>query len=181
MKFTFGRIVFDEPSNGQKEFVTGERSIIEAKIDLGECFDLTHSKYIDLLPDVYQSVVDLYQEQGLALPQNLEVPIKGGLKRWLLSFADGLNALLYTTIFGVKFRRDRSQKLRFLDNLVINQFLSLMENGYGNDVILFQTVRSPFEEGEPAFPGSMIKRQTHVQILVRDRSCIEIVRFHHLY
>ena len=36
----------------------------------------------------------------------------------------------------------------------------------------FQTVRGCFPEGEPAFPGSKIHRLTHIQIAVRDLSCI---------
>ena len=36
----------------------------------------------------------------------------------------------------------------------------------------YQTVRSAFEEGEPAFPGSLIRTQTHIQIAVRDHWCI---------
>ena len=36
----------------------------------------------------------------------------------------------------------------------------------------FQTVRAAFEEGEPAFAGSMIRRETHIQIAVRDPRCI---------
>ena len=36
----------------------------------------------------------------------------------------------------------------------------------------YQTVRCPFEEGDDAFPGSMLKTQTHIQISVRDPSRI---------
>jgi hypothetical protein len=36
----------------------------------------------------------------------------------------------------------------------------------------FQTVRAAFLEGEPVFPGSAILRETHIQIAVRDPSCI---------
>jgi hypothetical protein len=35
-----------------------------------------------------------------------------------------------------------------------------------------QTVRGAFLEGGAAFPGSAILRETHIQIAVRDRSCI---------
>jgi hypothetical protein len=35
-----------------------------------------------------------------------------------------------------------------------------------------QTVRGVFVEGNPAFPGSQIYAKTHVQIAVRDSSCI---------
>jgi hypothetical protein len=34
------------------------------------------------------------------------------------------------------------------------------------------SVRSPFLEGRPAFPGSRIMAESHIQIAVRDTSCI---------
>lgn len=37
----------------------------------------------------------------------------------------------------------------------------------------FQTARSPFSEGGPLFDGSYIPALTHVQIAVRDLSCIK--------
>jgi hypothetical protein len=36
----------------------------------------------------------------------------------------------------------------------------------------FQTVRCPFLEGSPACPGSRILRESHVQLVVRDRACM---------
>jgi len=68
----------------------------------------------------------------------------------------------------------RDWKLRKLDSLVVNQLMDTMddESISGGEAFRFQTVRCPFEEGEVAFPGSMLKTQTHVQISVRDPSCI---------
>lgn len=71
--------------------------------------------------------------------------------------------------------RGRDLKLRDLDCLVINQFMNAMDNELttGGDAALgYQTVRCPFEEGNEAFPGSMLKTQTHIQLSVRDPSCI---------
>jgi hypothetical protein len=56
---------------------------------------------------------------------------------------------------------------RDLDCMVINRLV--MERP---EPERFQTVRAPFLEGAPAFPGSAILRGSHVQIAVRDRSCI---------
>ena len=39
--------------------------------------------------------------------------------------------------------------------------------------VLHDTVRGVFQEGGPAFPGSAIRRWSHVQIAVRNRSAIE--------
>jgi hypothetical protein len=70
--------------------------------------------------------------------------------------------------------RGRDLKLRHLDCLVINQFMNTMDNELigGGETAIYQTVRCPFEEGEEAFPGSMLKSQTHIQLSVRDASCI---------
>lgn len=69
----------------------------------------------------------------------------------------------------------RDLKLRKLDCLVINQFMDMMDNeviGGGEEQYRFQTIRCPFEEGYEAFPGSMLKTETHIQISVRDAACI---------
>jgi hypothetical protein len=60
-------------------------------------------------------------------------------------------------------------KRRDLDCLVINNLMVWTEKQHG---VRFQTVRCPFLEGEPAFPGSGIYRESHVQIAVRDYMCI---------
>jgi hypothetical protein len=51
-----------------------------------------------------------------------------------------------------------------LDRLVINELVEAA-NQAG---ILFDTVRSPFLEGKPAFKGSRILRLSHIQIAVRN-------------
>jgi hypothetical protein len=126
-----------------ERFGTGG-AVIEAEIELGVCFDLISSEYLDLLPRVHAKTVAAYARRGLALPTN--------------EAGDG--------------------KLRRLDCLVINRFLGMMEEGRGLPPIRFQTVRCPFEEGEPVFPGSMIRRQTHIQVVVRDNNCIRVQNFH---
>ncbi len=60
-------------------------------------------------------------------------------------------------------------KHRDLDCLVINTLARRAETEEG---IRYQTVRCPFLEGDPAFPGSGILRESHVQIAVRDKHCI---------
>ncbi len=59
-------------------------------------------------------------------------------------------------------------RLRYLDCAVINLCLkAAAEKGEA-----YQTVRGVFEEGSPAFPGAAIREKSHVQLSVRDRSCI---------
>jgi hypothetical protein len=59
-------------------------------------------------------------------------------------------------------------KRRELDCLVINELVAISDR----DGLAFQTVRCPFLEGEPAFPGSAIFRESHIQIAVRDAACL---------
>jgi hypothetical protein len=56
---------------------------------------------------------------------------------------------------------------RDLDCLVLNSLILGQPEGER-----FQTVRCPFLEGSPAFPGSRILRESHVQLVVRDAACI---------
>jgi hypothetical protein len=59
-------------------------------------------------------------------------------------------------------------KLRTLDCLVINRLAKSAET----DSIPFDTVRCPFLEGEPAFEGSRILSESHIQIVVRNKASI---------
>jgi hypothetical protein len=59
-------------------------------------------------------------------------------------------------------------KYRALDCLVINELVA-QESEIRDR---FQTVRCPFLEGEPAFPGSGILKESHIQITVVDPDCI---------
>ena len=62
--------------------------------------------------------------------------------------------------------RDRDLKNRQLDCLVINWLHR--ESGQAR----FETVRGIFPEGGPAYPGAKIMKQTHIQIVVRNKRCI---------
>jgi hypothetical protein len=55
-------------------------------------------------------------------------------------------------------------KARRLDCYIINACLQPLPE--------FQTVRGAFLEGEDAYPGAMIREQSHVQVAVRDPACI---------
>lgn len=59
-------------------------------------------------------------------------------------------------------------KRRYLDCAMLNWYLSELEA----DNQLYQTVRGCFVEGGPAFPGSGIEAESHIQIAVRDPACI---------
>jgi hypothetical protein len=60
---------------------------------------------------------------------------------------------------------DEDRKLRELDCLVINYCLKEVAKD-------FDTVRCPFWEGPPIYPGTTFRTQSHIQIAVRDAACI---------
>jgi hypothetical protein len=59
------------------------------------------------------------------------------------------------------------RKRHFLDCMVINSLFAIddISRKYG-------VVRGAFEEGKPAFAGSTIKEETHIQLAVRDPRAI---------
>jgi hypothetical protein len=59
----------------------------------------------------------------------------------------------------------RELKNRKLDCLVINNIPTTISGHV-------QAVRGAFEEGEEAFPGAALKKETHIQVAVRDTRCI---------
>lgn len=67
--------------------------------------------------------------------------------------------------------KDQSDEMvmRYLDCAMLNWYLDQSAKLEGG---IFETVRCAFAEGGPAFEGSKIMLKTHVQIAVRDKSCI---------
>jgi hypothetical protein len=59
-------------------------------------------------------------------------------------------------------------KLQELDCLVINDCLKHVQ-GRG---VEYDTVRVAFWEGDPAYPGAGFSREGHLQIAVRNLTCI---------
>ncbi len=60
------------------------------------------------------------------------------------------------------------ERLRRLDCAVLNFYLeALRDQG-----LTYDTVRCGFVEGDPAFPGSGIRLQSHIQIAVRNPGCV---------
>jgi hypothetical protein len=111
-------------------------AVVGAIVQLGNCFDLTDTRFTSQLKTAYEWCADFYQQEGKTLPVNAgPTPDK---------------------------------KLRRLDCLVLNLYLAYLDEEAPER---FQTVRAAFEEGPAAFPGSMIRQETHVQIAVRDPRC----------
>lgn len=69
----------------------------------------------------------------------------------------------------------KDRKQRFLDAAVINMVHQLRQsiNGRMGNIPQYQTIRGAFWEGEPAYQGAEFFKESHIQIAVRDLSCIK--------
>lgn len=120
-----------------------EPAVLGAYINLGRCFDLTDTDTTRQLRGFYEDYKASCETRGIDVPTN-RAPAGTG--------ADLL--------------------LRELDCAVLNLGLFNLDIAEGDDEFFYQTVRGVFVEGAEAYPGAAIRERTHVQIAVRDPSCI---------
>ena len=66
-----------------------------------------------------------------------------------------------------------SGMVRKLDCAVIEHLHYIRENSSPESLRPYDTVRGLFIEGDEAFPGSMMRHKTHVQICVRETRVIK--------
>ena len=74
---------------------------------------------------------------------------------------------------GVELPRNRDDGRYYLDQFVVEFYCRIQEEERN---LPLQTIRACFPEGEPVFPDSRILSHTHVQLAVRDDSCITRLR-----
>jgi hypothetical protein len=60
------------------------------------------------------------------------------------------------------------RKRRHLDCAVLNFYLEEL----AHQGLAYQSVRCAFSEGKPAFRGSQIRLETHIQVAIREPACI---------
>lgn len=119
-----------------------DAAVLGAIIQLGNCFDLLDVRFTRLLPRAYRLLKQALDGEDSELPKN-EAPNSDG---------DVIR--------------------RHLDCAVINFAIHVAEEESEAHRVLYHTVRGAFEEGGPAFPGACVREKTHIQVAVRDRSCI---------
>lgn len=124
-----------------------EPAIIGAVIDLGNCLDLIARQNVELLRAAHKSFVSLRARADLPVPKNK----------------------------SPKGSKDSDRVLRYLDCAVFRHLHAIIEILAEEDPSIspFDTVRGMFVEGGKAFPGSGLHRKSHVQIAVRNTSCIK--------
>jgi hypothetical protein len=118
-------------------------AVLGAYISIGRCFDLTDTETTALLAGFYENYRLAREDAGLPLHTNR--PGRGSSHDLLL---------------------------RDLDCAVLNLGLANLDATEGGGSLFYQTGRGVFVEGTEAYPGAAIRTKTHVQIAVRDPSCI---------
>ena len=117
--------------------------VVGAAIDLGNCLDLMARESLELLNDAYASFSAI------------------------IAAADDDRALPENRRVGSS---DEDKLLRYLDCAIIKHLHdALCDQGEES----FDTVRGLFTEGGELFPGSGFQKKTHVQVAVRNPSCIK--------
>lgn len=127
----------------------GEPAVLGAVIDLGNCLDLLSRSDQDLVRRAHTSLSALYEAAGEPMPENENSKLGG----------------------------DTDRRLRKLDCAVIRHIHELAEDDSEDAFLPFDTVRGMFTEGAALYPGSAFFEQSHVQIAVRNLSCIKGVFF----
>jgi len=115
---------------------------VGAAIQLGFCLDLVEVDHLELVRAAHASFRDVFEAAGKL--DSLPKNQSG-------------------------FSGDQDLVKRNLDCAVINYLHKLREE---EGLRPFETIRSPFWEGDPLYDGGKIMSRTHVQICVRNTDCI---------
>lgn len=122
-----------------------EPFVLGAYINLGNCFDLTDIEAVREIPDHHELLARTLTEAGKPIPAN-------------------------------RSPRDEEHHdlvLRNLDCMVMNFTMREFDRRAAEgSPYYYQTVRGVFLEGDPVYEGARIYEKTHIQIAVRDPSCI---------
>ncbi len=118
-------------------------AVVGAIIDLRNCLDLVSREDIELVRAAHNSFIRLQKKAGLPIPRNR----------------------------NPKGSTDKDRVLRFLDCAVLRHLHEVIKEIPA--IPAFDTVRGMFVEGGKAFAGSGIYRKSHVQIAVRNPSCVK--------
>jgi hypothetical protein len=128
-------------------------SVIGAVLNLGHCFDLVDSRFINMITYYYNLMDIEYALLGKELPKNRS------LKEDL--YNDNILRELDCAV------------IEYMHQEIIETVQKdKKEKGFSN-YQLFDSSRGVFTEGGPAFPGAGIKSKSHIQICIRNTNCIK--------
>jgi hypothetical protein len=121
-------------------------AVVGAVIDLRHCLDLVSREDLTLLWAAHRSFLRFQKIAGLPVPKNKSAPGQP----------------------------DADRVLRFLDCAVLRHLHSILDAQppEKRQIEPFDTVRGMFTEGRRVYVGSGFRQKNHVQIAVRNNSCI---------
>ncbi|MCF0064925.1 hypothetical protein MUK70_29020 [Dyadobacter chenwenxiniae] len=123
------------------EEMHGKRAaVIGAKIQLGHCFDISNSSAKEILRIAYADLCKDLINSDAAIPVNRPHPKAKG--------------------------NPDDNVLRYLDRVVIEHAMILV--GDNEPSLFYDTVRAPFQEGFPVYPGSAFREHDHIHLCVRN-------------
>ena len=135
----------EKKRRGWGEHPIKEPYVIGAYINIGNCFDLTDIEAVREIPTHHALLLKTLRAAGKPIPVNK----------------------------SPRGEDHHDLVLRNLDCLVMNftmrEFDSRAAQG---STCYYQTVRGVFVGGDPVYEGARIYEKTHVQVAVRDPSCI---------
>ena len=117
-----------------------DAAVIGAKIDLGNCFDISNSYAKDILKISYGLMLEDLQDSHSSIPTNKPHPHGQG--------------------------NPADMVLRNLDKAVIEYALVVADSLEPHTI--YDTVRAPFQEGFPVYPGSAFREHDHIHLCVRN-------------
>lgn len=117
-----------------------DAAVIGAKISLGNCFDVSNSNAKKMLRISYDLLLEDLRDTSATFPVNKPHPRGKGNPADLV--------------------------LRNLDKAVIENAIEIASE---KDLsITYDTVRAPFQEGFPVYPGSAFREHDHIHLCVRN-------------
>ena len=137
----------------QKQGKIEKASVIGAVLTLDYCLDLVDSEFIKTLSSYYKLLKNDFDINEKDLPQNTDVTKD--------EHGDMLIRELDCAV--IEYMHQKIQKQREFD---------IKHKGYSKFKI-FDSARGVFTEGGPAFPGAGIQKKSHIQICIRNMSCIK--------
>ncbi|MEY5041558.1 MAG: hypothetical protein RLZZ414_1106 [Bacteroidota bacterium] len=144
---------FQWAKNKEKKREIEKASVVGVVYVLGNCLDFTDSQYIDVIENYYTNLKDELSQLGKSLPVNKDS----------------------------EFDLFKDKLIRELDCMVIEYMHKAIkeeitkdigEKGY-SELKYFDSARSIFTEGGPAFEGAGIQKKNHIQICIRNQNCIK--------
>jgi hypothetical protein len=127
-------------------------SVIGAVINLGYCFDLLDSKYIQTLAAYHGLMVNEYKRSNNPLSQNKHVSGTGEQDKVLRLLDCAVIEFMHSTIF-----QERQKQIA--------------EKGF-SDLKIFDSARGVFVEGNPIYEGAGFNHKNHIQLCIRNPNSI---------